>query len=184
MSNCKVVIPLTPKPKASIQMSRGRAYNPSSRGMKLVTSYVRKKFSGKPMPLLKGPLLVIVHFVLPAPLSLPQRKREAQNFLPHIKRPDGDNLEKFLNDSLTGVVWDDDSRVVWLLRSKTITSDKQGYSIFYAQELENGEPNYNEILLAIREHIYIHKGDDYEEFEPRKFPTIGDDDFDLDVEAC
>jgi Holliday junction resolvase RusA-like endonuclease len=111
------------------------------------------------MPLLRGPLLVIVHFVLPAPLSLPKGKREAQNCLPHIKRPDGDNLEKFLNDSLTGVVWEDDARVSWILRSKTITSEKEGYTIFYAQEINDAGPDYHGILEAIREHIYINKGE-------------------------
>ncbi len=160
MSSCKVVIPITPKPKASVQMTRGRWYNPSAKGMGEVTKYILKKFKDTPMPLLKGPLLVIVHFVLPAPPSLPQRKRELQNFRPHIKRPDGDNLEKFLNDSLTGVVWDDDARVSWMLRSKTITSEKKGYTVFYAQELNDEAPDYHGILQAIREHIYIHKGED------------------------
>ena len=162
MSSCKVVIPITPKPKASVEMAKGRWYNPSAKGMGQVTKFIQKKFQDKPMPLLKGPILVIVHFVLPAPLSLPQRKREAQNCLPHTKRPDGDNLEKFLNDALTGVVWDDDARVAWILRSKTITADKEGYTIFYAQELNNEEPDYHGILQAIREHIYIHKGDEDE----------------------
>jgi hypothetical protein len=97
--------------------------------------------------------------VLPAPLSLPKGKREAQNCLPHIKRPDGDNLEKFLNDSLTGVVWEDDARVSWILRSKTITSEKEGYTIFYAQEINDAGPDYHGILEAIREHIYINKGE-------------------------
>jgi Holliday junction resolvase RusA-like endonuclease len=162
MSSCKVVIPITPKPKGSVRMNRGRAYNPSARGMLEVSKYVRKKFLENPMPLLKGPLLVIVHFVLPAPLSLPQRKREAQRSRPHSKKPDGDNLEKFLNDSLTGIVWNDDSSIVWMLRSKTITADKEGYTIFYAQEINDDEPDYHGILQAIREHIYIHKGDEDE----------------------
>jgi Holliday junction resolvase RusA-like endonuclease len=162
MSSCKVVIPITPKPKASVQLARGRAFNPSARGMGLVTSYVRQRFIDQPMPLLKGPLLVIVHFVLPAPLSLPQRKRELQNCRPHTKKPDADNLEKFLNDALTGVVWDDDARVVWMLRSKTITSEKQGYTIFYAQEISDEEPDYHGMLETIREHIYIDKGETHE----------------------
>lgn len=160
MSSCKVIIPITPKPKASVQMAKGRWYNPSSKGMCEVTRYLQKKFKDKPMPLLKGPILVIVHFVLPAPLSLPQRKREAQNYRPHTKKPDGDNLEKFLNDSLNGVVWDDDARITWILRSKTLTSDKQGYTIFYAQELNDEETDYHGLLETIREHIYIHKGED------------------------
>lgn len=162
MSSCKVVIPITPKPKASVRMARGRSYNPSAKGMKQVASYVQRKFLGRPMPLLKGALLVIVHFVLPAPLSLPQRKREAQNSLPHLKKPDGDNLEKFLNDALTGCVWDDDSRVAWMLRSKTLTSEKEGYVVFYAKEISNTETDYTEILHAIQDNICIYKGEENE----------------------
>lgn len=157
MSSYKVIIPFTPKPKASVRMSRGRSYNPSARGMKQVATYVRSKLQNNPMPLLKGALLVVVHFVLPAPLSLPQRKREAQNYLPHIKKPDGDNLEKYLNDSLTGIIWEDDSRIAWMLRSKTVTSEKEGYAIFYAQEITNSKTDYEQILEAINEHIYIDK---------------------------
>lgn|ERR1700722_13423297 len=160
MSSCKVLIPITPKPKASVQMAKGRWYNPSARGMGQVASYVRKKFQDKPMPLLKGPLLVIVHFVLPAAVSQPKASRDAQNCLPHTKRPDGDNLEKYLNDSLTGIVWDDDARIAWMLRSKTLTNEKKGYTIFYAQEINDEASDYHGILQAIREHIYIHKGDD------------------------
>ena len=157
MSSCKITIPITPKPKASVRLWKRGSYNPSARGMKQIADYVRKRFSEKPLPLLKGPILVIVHFVLPAPLSLLQRKRELQNYRPHIKRPDGDNLEKYLNDALTGVVWADDARIAWMLRSKTITSSKEGYTIFYAQEIADDKPDYQAILETIKEHIYIHK---------------------------
>lgn len=81
---------------------------------------------------------------------------------PHIKRPDGDNLEKFLNDALTGVVWEDDARIAWILRSKTTTNEKKGYTIFYAQEISDSQPDYEGILQAIREHIYIYKGEENE----------------------
>lgn len=52
-----------------------------------------------------------------------------------------------------------------MLRSKTITSEKEGYTIFYAQELNDQEPNYHGIIEAIREHIYIHKGEENESTE-------------------
>ena len=70
-------------------------------------------------------------------------------------------MEKFLNDALTGVVWSDDSQITWILRSKTVTAEKEGYTIFYAQEIDDAQPDYEELLLAIREHIYIHKGDEH-----------------------
>jgi hypothetical protein len=70
-------------------------------------------------------------------------------------------LEKFLNDSLTGIVWQDDAQIVWILRSKSITSNKSGYTIFYAQEIDDQEPKYNELIQAIKENIYI--GDNNED---------------------
>ena len=108
--------------------------------------------------LMTGPLLVIVHFRLPAPLSLPGRKRRLLHLLPHIKKPDGDNLEKFLNDSLNGVVWDDDSRITWLLRSKTSTHAREGETVIFVRQLENTEPDYQSIIDDIRENICVESG--------------------------
>ena len=158
MSSCRIVIPITPKAKASVRMARGRHYNPSAKGMNQVTNYIKKQFQGEKVPLLKGPLLVVVHFVLPAPLSVSKTRREQLNCRPMQKKPDGDNLEKFLNDALTGYVWDDDARVVWMLRSKTITIEKEGYTVFYAEEIPDAAPDYLKMLKTIEEQIYIHKG--------------------------
>jgi Holliday junction resolvase RusA-like endonuclease len=176
MSSCKIIIPFTPKPKASVELSRGRWFNPSARGMKQVAEYVKKAFKDRALPLLKGPLLVIVHFVLPAPLSLPERKRRVQNFLPHAKRPDGDNLEKFLNDALTGVMWADDGCIPWLLRSKSITSARNGFTIFYAKEINNEPPDYEGLLETIRENIYINQGEQNESTERPLFSVANDGD--------
>lgn len=106
-------------------------------------------------PLLTGALLVIVHFRIPAPLSQPGKKRALQNLLPHIKKPDGDNLEKFLNDSLNGLLWDDDARIAWLVRSKSVTSAKEGSTIIFVKEIPLSMPVYDELIADIIEHIKI-----------------------------
>ena len=72
-----------------------------------------------------------------------------------MKRPDGDNLEKFLNDSLNGILWEDDARIVWTLRSKSYTSDKEGYTVVFATELGPSAMDYDCILEHCREHIEI-----------------------------
>lgn len=157
MSSYKITIPYTPKAKASVRMGKYGHYNPSCRGMLLTREYVRKHLQ-KAYPdrkILKGPLLVVLHFKIPAPKSLPGRKRVLQNRLPHINKPDGDNLEKFLNDALNGIVWEDDSRIAWLLRSKSISSNKEGETILFVRELENELPNYEMILSDIKENINI-----------------------------
>jgi Holliday junction resolvase RusA-like endonuclease len=72
-----------------------------------------------------------------------------------MKKPDGDNLEKFLNDSLNGVLWDDDSKITWLYRSKTITDSKQGETVIFVREMSNGPADYELILSDIVEHMKV-----------------------------
>lgn len=158
MSSCKVTIPYTPKAKSSVRLGKYSHYNPSARGMLKTREFVKSQLKGK-YPLLSGPLLVIVHYRMPAPLSLPGKKRREQHLLPHVKRPDGDNLEKFLNDSLNGVIWDDDARIAWLVRSKSISEAKEGETIVFAREIDNAPPDYESIMEDITNHIKIGTND-------------------------
>lgn len=160
MTSLKLIIPVTPKPKASVRLSaRGGAYNPSATGMKLTRGLVQKFIQENPekaqfLPL-KGPLLAIVHYRIPAALKTTVPRRKKQHLLPHVARPDGDNLEKFLNDALNGLVWTDDSRISWLLRSKSITSAKTGETVLYISEVGNTPPDYESIINQIIENIKI-----------------------------
>lgn len=74
---------------------------------------------------------------------------------PHTKKPDGDNLEKFLNDALNGVVWQDDSHIAWLVRSKTITQEKEGETIVFAKEIDSNTLDYADIVEEIIAQIKI-----------------------------
>lgn len=155
MSTYKITIPYTPKAKGSVRMGKYGCYNPSSSGMFKTREFVRKQLGTMKQPLLAGPLLVVAHYRLPAPLSAPGRKRRAQHLKPHTKKPDGDNLEKFLNDALNGILWTDDARIAWLLRSKTITDAKEGETIIFVREINDEIPDYNQILSDIMQHIRI-----------------------------
>lgn len=156
MSNsCKITIPITPKAKASVRMGLHGSYNPSARGMEDLRKYVKSQLPDATFPLFRGPLLVIVHFRVPVPRSVPPRRRNPQHMRPHTKRPDGDNLEKFLNDALNGVLWFDDSRIVWLLRSKTNTAAKVGETTIFVRELSDTPPDYAQILEDIKQNIQI-----------------------------
>lgn len=151
----KIRIPGTPKAKGSVRVGRYGHYNPSAKGMAQVRSYVQKKMAANKMPKLKGPLLVIVHYRIPAPVTLSVPKRKAQDLRPHIKRPDGDNLEKFLNDALNDVLWADDSQIAWLVRSKSITIQKQGDTTIFARELPDTAPDYDVMISDILTHLKI-----------------------------
>lgn len=75
------------------------------------------------------------------------------NLKPHTKRPDGDNLEKFVNDALTGVLWVDDSQIAYMVRSKTYTIAKHGHTTICVHELQSEAPHYTELLTAITENL-------------------------------
>ncbi len=121
--------------------------------------FVRETMEQHSLPTLKGPLLAVVHYRIPASVALKYKRRRDRHLLPHTTRPDGDNLEKFLNDAMNGLLWEDDSRIVWLLRSKTVTAKKEGETILFVREIPNEIPNYSSILSDIMEHIEIEKSE-------------------------
>ena len=156
MSNTvKITIPYTPKAKASVRSGKFGHYNPSCRGMLQTREYVQSCIPKQVLPLMKGPLLVICHFQIPCPKHTMKRRREFLNTLPHTKRPDGDNLEKFLNDALNGVIWSDDSHISWLLRSKSITSHETGATTIFVKELNDEKPDYQVIVDTLIDHIEL-----------------------------
>ena len=55
------------------------------------------------------PIHLEVFFGMPYPASMSQKKR---NGAEHTKKPDIDNLLKFLKDCGNGILWHDDSQVV------------------------------------------------------------------------
>ena len=62
----------------------------------------------------EGPIHLQVDFIMPVPKSTNKKfKRQvAEGRVWHIKRPDLDNLVKFIFDNLNGILWKDDSQVV------------------------------------------------------------------------
>lgn len=59
-------------------------------------------------PRMSGPLLARLDFVLRRPVNLPKTKPTP----PAVKKPDADKLARAVLDSMTRVVYDDDSQVV------------------------------------------------------------------------
>lgn len=154
MSHYKIRIPFTPKPKSTVRIGGKGWYNPSAKGMAQTRAHVKSQLPEDHQPL-RGPLLVVCHFRMPVPRSVPGSRRRAQHTTPHVQRPDRDNLEKFLNDSLNGLLWRDDSQIAWLLCTKTNTQAKEGETVLYVQELSTTVPNYEEIMQVIKNHIVI-----------------------------
>lgn len=154
MKTFTIEIPFSPLPKASIRLNtRGGRYNPSARQMHKTREYVLKQLEGVELPLMRGPVLVIAHFRLPLPVL--NYKKKAENYIhhPHAKRPDGDNLEKFMNDALNKVIWEDDAQICFLLRTKTYATTREGSTKLFVRALDPGRFDYNQILCDIREHL-------------------------------
>jgi Holliday junction resolvase RusA-like endonuclease len=61
-------------------------------------------------PLMTGAVRVDLEFVFPRPASI-TKKTKPNPSIPHTKKPDRDNLDKAVLDSLTGVLWVDDCQV-------------------------------------------------------------------------
>lgn len=72
------------------------------------------------LPLITGPVEVVMRQVLPIPSSWSKRKQGdalAGRVLPGVK-PDMDNVIKAIFDAINGVVWNDDTQVVDLQARK------------------------------------------------------------------
>jgi Holliday junction resolvase RusA-like endonuclease len=77
-----------------------------------------------------GAVVLTAVFFMPIPKSTSKIKRAQmlQNIIPHTKKPDLDNLVKFIKDCLNGVAWLDDSQVERLVAFKKY-SDNPGTEI-------------------------------------------------------
>lgn len=74
---------------------------------------------------LTGPLQAYILYYFPVPKSASKSMRQAMlhGEVHHIVKPDKDNLEKFICDCMTGVVYDDDRKIV----------DNRGIKLFSEQ---------------------------------------------------
>lgn len=101
-------------------------------------------------PLFSGPVAVVMVHRIPSPSSVMGSKRKLRDGAPHWHRPDGDNLEKFVNDALRGVVWDDDSRISVILRIKQECDCKTGSTLLGVFPLEHATLEYTSLLESMR----------------------------------
>jgi Holliday junction resolvase len=74
----------------------------------------KSQLIGTPAPIERGvPLAVKCWFVMPVPKSSTKKFRDRCRSEPvyHTKKPDADNLVKFVKDCLNGTAWHDDAQV-------------------------------------------------------------------------
>jgi Holliday junction resolvase RusA-like endonuclease len=96
-----------PIPLSRVRIGRNRnVYNPQ-RELKLITRItIESQHSDD--PLFKGPLRMIAVFYMPIPES---QKKKIKKGAQHFRKPDLDNLLKFICDLGNGLIWKDDALV-------------------------------------------------------------------------
>lgn len=73
----------------------------------------------KPIPT-GTPITMEISFYMPFPASMSAKKRKGAY---HTKKPDLDNMIKFVKDCANGVLWHDDSQVMGIKASKIYSDD-------------------------------------------------------------
>ena len=87
-------------------------------------------------PPLEGPLSVSIAFVFPRPASMVWKKRPMPRQR-HAKKPDRDNCDKAVLDSLKGLLWVDDAQICAGSIEKWIAAgDEQPHVVISVEQLE------------------------------------------------
>ena len=80
--------------------------------------------SKAPEKLFTGPLEVEVIFYMPIPKSVSKIKTKEMlvGKLHHIVKPDVDNLQKFILDCMTGIIYKDDAQIIKITATKVYSA--------------------------------------------------------------
>ena len=104
-----------------------RTYDPLSKEKELCRWQLKSQYRNEAIT---APVAVFVTFFMPIPKSASgiKKRQMLHGKIRHIKKPDVDNLQKFVLDCMNKLVIEDDSQVVEITARK-IYSDKPGTSI-------------------------------------------------------
>lgn len=111
---------------------------------------IRSQFREEPLMV---PLSLDLVFFMPIPssLSFVKKRQMANGLIGHSKKPDLDNLVKFVLDCLNELLFKDDSQVIEL-RAKKVYSTNPGTSIYaIPRTAENNEILYENCTREVRE---------------------------------
>lgn len=110
------------RPRMAVVKGKPIVYTPSkTRGFEAKVAAMAQQHFKQP---LKGPISVSLTFLLPRPKTL-MRRKDPDGEIPHISRPDLENLEKSILDGLNGIAFLDD-RQVYRKHSEKMYHDKEG----------------------------------------------------------
>ena len=111
-----------PRPRKG---KHGKFYNPSTADE--WKEAIQIAFMQEKKPMIQGPVFLAINFYF--------QKKGVKRLLPHIQKPDKDNLEKAVMDALTEAgIWKDDSLVYDSHISKFWSASKTGAEIIVIEE--------------------------------------------------
>ena len=113
-----------PRPRMA---SNGHVYNPDSADA--WKEEIKAAFIANRTKQITEPVHLKVYFFMPVPKGM-KIERKNDRYVPHIKKPDTDNLLKAVMDAMTEAwVWKDDALVYWTEAAKFYASDTTGAEI-------------------------------------------------------
>lgn len=116
----------TPQKRARHSRINGRirTFNPQKSEREQIQWQIKSQFKEDPFTI---PLALDMIFLMPIPESSSgiKKKQMANGLIAHTKKPDLDNLAKFILDAMNNLVFKDDSQVIEI-RMKKIYSSKPG----------------------------------------------------------
>ena len=119
------VVPGPPRGKGRPRFGQGRTFTD-----KKTVAYertVKQAALESGGELIDGPVAISVEAFMPRPKSRPSSVTKADwksgEALPHVARPDADNLLKVVCDALNGVAYRDDAQVWWTLVRKRYAAE-------------------------------------------------------------
>ncbi len=146
----------SPKAQKAHENGRGFHYNPSKDNTEFVRWLAQeqaRKHGWKPYAA-DVPVAVSVVFVFHAPKYI-QRKREYVGNLPHVKKPDLDNLLKLHLDALAGVAYVRDQQIQMLGHVSKIYTDKadEAGTFIAVDEFRSRSYSTHEKVRGLREQL-------------------------------
>jgi Holliday junction resolvase RusA-like endonuclease len=123
MSELKLVVPGIPIAKARPRFfRRGKfvgTYNCQETEEGKFAVLCKNQIHQDPLPAGQS-IQLSCRFFMPIPAGWSQKKRrELDQFgISHVKKPDLDNMVKFIKDCLNGIAWHDDSQITCLFAEK------------------------------------------------------------------
>lgn len=128
--------------RAGYNRRTGAIYDRQPKVRSMYRGKFESEYTSEPM---SGPVEVEILFLLPIPASIKGRMRKdmVSNYVKHIKKPDLDNLEKLILDTMSGIIYVDDCQVTRKIASKRYSERPR--VVVTVQAISNNENRQNQL---------------------------------------